>query len=1109
MQYKNDTSTYDSTAIDEVLDTIPQNRNGRRTVKQWLQAADEIGKRVANLSNEEIEKIAYKSWFDIQPSKSITQNDNVAHKPVNFQKFTSDEWVNTINKAVNEARNSQVQTTQESIAQTNNIDKQKQLDIIQKSNPMTDDYHTGIRNINDIKTFAEAMNDEESFLYGDFSKEDAEKALKEGKVTVYSSKPIEQGSFVSTSQNMAKDYAGNGKVYSQEVDLNDVAWINGDEGQFAKITETLDLGEKNNKINEKVVEYINNNKNNFTTDINIDTKILNTPDNLISNYKNAKEFVLYDRAKKLFSNIHKRVFKNNNQNIYVTNTDIKESINNTIKEEPQRNKMKENISVFSKLDQIIENGELISSEEIDNKGRSEYSDYEYYVSKVNIDGQPYIVEFDTRLQEGSSGKPERHFRLERVYNINEVDSVTGTDKSMNQFVRESTSTHSIPLSTENVNTTNKYSQNTENDTQNSAPTADNVLATSEFTKEQEAKGKFRKHYDSIIKSQNTTAEAKAISKELMGSDTYIPETNNEQLRIADERIRTAGVESELNSLMSRAMTGGNIKSVDIAVGERLIQYYSKTGNKAKLQEAIQATAMAGTSAGQTVQAMSLLNHQTPEGQAIWLQRSVDKMNNQLRKTRGENAEQFKLTPEMTEKIINSQNTEELYKNLDEVYKELGQQVTKSTIQKVDAWRYFSMLANPKTHIRNIVGNVVMGKVQGAKNKVAGAIEGVASKINPEIERTHTIVPASKEVKTFAKNDISNVADRLELNENKYNPKTRLENSMRTFKSDAMENTIGSLFEINNKALEVEDGWGLKAGYVKALSEYMTANKLDPNTITDAQLAKARNYAIEQAKEATFHQASALATALNQFSNKNKATKFLTDATIPFKKTPINVAKAGIEYSPVGLAKSAIYDTVQLRKGNITVNQYIDNISKGLTGTGIALLGYALSNAGILKADGDDDDKESFDKERGKQKYSVQIGNNTYSLDWLAPAGIPLFVGAKTQELMQQSKEKKSSSSDDESAYNKAIETATSILDAFTNAVDPMTEMSMLSGLSSTLKSYDNNLFAGMAVNMGKSYVNQFVPTALGQVAKTTDRYERDTTSTKTGTLPKAIDSTKK
>lgn len=652
---------------------------------------------------------------------------------------------------------------------------------------------------------------------------------------------------------------------------------------------------------------------------------------------------------------------------------------------------------------------------------------------------------------------------------------------------------------------------------NTVPSAKNNVervssAKNSWSEQQKVKTKQRKHYKSIIESQYTSDKAKAIAKELIGTDTYVPETNNKQLENADKRIEMSGAETELKSLMSRASTGGKITSEDIAVGERLIQYYSKIGDKQNLQEAIQATAMAGTTAGQTVQAMSLLNHQTPEGQAIWLQRSVEKMNNDLRKARGENAEQFNLTADMIDKIVDSKNKTELENNLNEVYKQLGNQVTKTTWQKIDSWRYFSMLANPRTHIRNVVGNTAMGLVQSAKNKVAGTIEGVISKINPDIERSHTIALASKEVKDFAKADIKNVADRLGMNENKYNPKTRLESSMRTFKRDFLENTLGKVFDLNNKALEAEDGFGLKHGYVKALSDYMTANNLTPDNITDKQLAKARNYAVEQAKEATFHQDSQLASLLSQLSNKNKFAKFTLDSILPFKKTPINVAKAGLEYSPVGLVKSAVYDTAQVRKGNISVNQYIDNISKGLTGTGIALVGYALASCGVLKASGsDDEDREDFEEGRGSQNYSIKIGDNTYSLDWLAPSGIPLFIGAECYEIMRSEKEKKSSSSDEESSYNQAIASATSLLDSLTNAMNPMTEMSMLSGLSSALKSYDqgsSKMLASIGTNGIKSYVNQFVPTALGQIAKTTDKYERSTTSTKTGVLPKAIDSTR-
>lgn len=119
-------------------------------------------------------------------------------------------------------------------------EKKEQFEIIQKNNPMQDDYHVGIRSPKDIKTWEEAMKDDESFSWGDFSKEDAEKALKSGEITIYSSYDIKQGTFVSTSKVQAEEYAGGKKVYEKTVKLNEVAWINGDEGQYAKVGKTSD-----------------------------------------------------------------------------------------------------------------------------------------------------------------------------------------------------------------------------------------------------------------------------------------------------------------------------------------------------------------------------------------------------------------------------------------------------------------------------------------------------------------------------------------------------------------------------------------------------------------------------------------------------------------------------------------------------------------------------------------------------------------------------------------------------------------------------------------------------------------------------------------------------
>ena len=125
--------------------------------------------------------------------------------------------------------------------------KEKQLDIINKTNPMLDDYHTGIRKIEDIKTFEEAIQDEESFSWGDYSKEDAERDLKRNKVKVYSSYSIKNGTFVSTSYEQALEYAGmdKSKVYSKEIKPSEVAWINGDEGQYANINKKYSMTNDN------------------------------------------------------------------------------------------------------------------------------------------------------------------------------------------------------------------------------------------------------------------------------------------------------------------------------------------------------------------------------------------------------------------------------------------------------------------------------------------------------------------------------------------------------------------------------------------------------------------------------------------------------------------------------------------------------------------------------------------------------------------------------------------------------------------------------------------------------------------------------------------------
>jgi hypothetical protein len=133
--------------------------------------------------------------------------------------------------------------------------KQKQLEIINKENPAPNDYNTWIRKVEDIKTAEEAFksSEKEGAMYPDFTEKDMKDALSSGEVTVYSSQPIKEGVFVSPSKINAQEYAGGktGKLYSEKVKLEDVAWIDEGEGQFASTKAIEGLLGKPKKVQQR------------------------------------------------------------------------------------------------------------------------------------------------------------------------------------------------------------------------------------------------------------------------------------------------------------------------------------------------------------------------------------------------------------------------------------------------------------------------------------------------------------------------------------------------------------------------------------------------------------------------------------------------------------------------------------------------------------------------------------------------------------------------------------------------------------------------------------------------------------------------------------------
>ena len=109
--------------------------------------------------------------------------------------------------------------------------RNKAVSIINSTNPMKDNYHLGIRTVDDVLTLEEAFKSEPP-TNPDVSDNYIQSCIESGKIRVYSSKRITPGTFVTPSRMMAKDYAGSSNVFNKTVNVSSVAWINCDEGVY-------------------------------------------------------------------------------------------------------------------------------------------------------------------------------------------------------------------------------------------------------------------------------------------------------------------------------------------------------------------------------------------------------------------------------------------------------------------------------------------------------------------------------------------------------------------------------------------------------------------------------------------------------------------------------------------------------------------------------------------------------------------------------------------------------------------------------------------------------------------------------------------------------------
>lgn len=605
-----------------------------------------------------------------------------------------------------------------------------------------------------------------------------------------------------------------------------------------------------------------------------------------------------------------------------------------------------------------------------------------------------------------------------------------------------------------------------------------------------------------IKAQQSNALHEDVKSYLYNHSAYTPDTNSAQIDRAISWVQSNASQSDPDGFFSslQKAQNGDFDSISADGQARMLTLMGMAALKGEETGDHSAELMLadlfnkqGTEAGRALQARKMFRLMTPVGRMATLNKMADQINEEYGKKGNER--RVRLSDWTLQAAAVAESEEDFQKVQKAAAAELASQMPANWKEKFTAIRMLSMLGNPRTHIRNLVGNLAFMPAVSLKNKIGAGLEAAFVKKG---NRTKTIGLATPESRAFAKQYAKQIEGLLR-GESKYNEGNAVQQERKIFGqgngiiSKSLGRLTQFLVDANGNALETEDWIFLNRHFRNAFAGYMTANGLTEADMKGDTLDKATAYAINEAHKATYRDANEVANWMNKV--KNPAAKFVINAVLPFKKTPMNILKRGVEYSPVSIIRSLTSDAKHLKQWNayqrgelsvlpekaISPAQYIDRAASGLSGTLIVGLGALLSSLGFVRGGMDDDDDE-FDKLNGSQEYSLEIGGVSFTIDWAAPICMPLFVGATVME-----EAKKAASGRGEGV------SIGSVLDSILGIAEPVTQLSMLDGLNSVLNpsNYgDTDSLIQVGEKVITNYATSYVPTFLGQVARTIDTTRR-------------------
>ena len=573
--------------------------------------------------------------------------------------------------------------------------------------------------------------------------------------------------------------------------------------------------------------------------------------------------------------------------------------------------------------------------------------------------------------------------------------------------------------------------------------------------------------------------------------------NKETLAKAQD-IFNKGLEPAINDLDGLIK---DLKPESAPLVKMIADQLTKDGNIVRARELMSNAANKATESGQFGQAFRILRDADPETFLMTFDKQLKKLNKEGLDQYGKNWKTVDLTPDELTMVGNIErgNQASYDSAFEQIQARIANEMPATAMEKINAWRHISMLLNPKTQIRNVGGNAIMMGMR----KSAQSISGILQKVLPQADRTQSIL-VNKEYKQLA-------GDYFEVNKkdllggaNKYQEGISLNMpNKRVFQNNALEKTRRFTYDLLQKG----DNPFFQNAYIDRLASYAQAKGIKDFSKLDQV---AFDTAKKEAEQATYKDASVIAEFVNKVkrTDKNaslgrKAGAILTEAALPFTKTPINIIKRGIQYSPIGIVNGLA--GIKSSKGAAVA---IDEMAKGLTGTGILGLGYLLASKGILTGKASSDpDLKAYDANTGNSPFSI-LGKYTY--DWAQPFSVPLSVGVEIYNATKGNPKDAAkmngviANNDTPRLQQMALTAANGIMDGLNASGDTVFNMSIMKGIKTLLGSGTKGFMEGLA-QLPQNYATQFIPTLSSQIAGTIDPFVRN--SYVPGNLPASLKNT--